>query len=281
MSGPQYFSALTANYIVQLCLVATEGALTGIGDSKRVAVLIDGENFPAALADRLFANIALLGNSIIRRVYGGSAAMANWREQARQHGIALREGVSGRNAADMHLAIEAMDLLHRGRIEVFCIVSSDSDFTALVRRLREDGVTVNGFGASNATAGFKQACDTFVTLNGTTPAKPVAQPTAAKRKSVLKVVKASGQQAADERVRILLLKAFEQLQGAEWYPLSALLGEVRKLQPQFTAKAFGASKPITLVRRTQCFDNQLQDGTMMVRRRPAKAVLATFVTKAA
>jgi hypothetical protein len=258
--------------------VVSEGDVTGGGDSKRVAVLIDGENFPAELADRLFANIAPLGNSIIRRVYGSSAAMANWRDRAWRHGIALREGMPGKNAADIHLAIEAMDILHRGRIDAFCIVSSDSDFTALAARLREDGVTVNGFGGSHATARFKDACDTFVELNKPTPA---AQPPAVEAQPFPKVVKASGQQAVEERTKVLLLKAFRQLQGAEWYPLSTLLGEVRKLQPQFTARAFGASKPITLVRRTQCFDDEVRNGTMMVRRRSVNAVSATLVTEVA
>jgi hypothetical protein len=252
--------------------------VTGGGDSKRVVVLIDGDNFPGELADRLFADIAPFGNSIIRRVYGSSGAMTNWREPARRHGIALREGLPGKNAADMHLAIEAMDILHRGRIEAFCIVSSDSDFTALARRVREDGVTVHGFGDSKAVAAFRQACDSFVEFN-----KPTLEPqqTPFEPQPTPKVVKASGQQAVEERARILLLKAFRQLQGAEWYPLSTLLAEVRKLQPQFTAKAFGASKPITLVRKTQCFDDEVRKGTMMVRRRSVKAVSATPVIEVA
>ncbi len=254
--------------------------MTSGGENKRLAVLIDGDNFPAELADLLFARVAGLGNAVIRRVYGNAPAMNNWRERARQHGIALRESALAKNAADMYLAIDAMDILHRGRVELFCIVSSDGDFTALANRLRED-VAVYGFGGIKAAAGFKDACDSFAVLEKLASAKaaPAAKKVAAKSQSPSKAAEPSGQQAADERFRVLLLKAFGQLQGADWYPLSTVLAEVRKLQPQFTAKAFGSSKPITLVRKTDCFDDELRDGTMMVRRRPAGVVLDTFMTR--
>lgn len=138
--------------------------MTSGGENRRVAVLIDGENFPADLAGRLFADVESLGNSIIRRVYGSSSAMASWRDQARQHGIALHEGMPGKNAADMQLAIEAMDMLHRGRVEAFCIVSSDSDFAALARRLRADALVVYGFGEEKAPDSFQRECDEFTVL---------------------------------------------------------------------------------------------------------------------
>lgn len=251
--------------------------MTSGGENKRVAVLIDGDNFPAELAGLLFTRVAALGNSIIRRVYGNAPAMNNWREHARQHGIALREGTLGKNAADMHLAIDAMDILHRGRVEVFCIVSSDGDFTALANRLCED-VVVYGFGGVKAAAGFKEACSFFAELERPALVKAVSATQPATPKP--KVVKKTAELATEERLRVLLLKAFDRLPKADWHPFSKLLAEVRALQPEFTEGAFGSKKPIKLVRKTSCFDDEIRDGTMMVRLR-ANAVKPALVTKAA
>jgi hypothetical protein len=202
-------------------------------------VLIDGDNFPAELADRLFADIETLGNSIIRRVYGGSTAMANWREQARRHGIALREGTPGKNAADMHLAIDAMDILHRGRVEAFCIVSSDSDFTLLAARLREDGVAVSGFGGGHAAAGFRQACDTFVEVTKPTPPTQVVQ---------LAVVKPQpGPQPAVSPWTKLLSEVLVHLPvGTGQMKLSELNKRVVQLDKTFSARKYGATNLKTL-----------------------------------
>jgi hypothetical protein len=206
------------------------------GDSKRVAVLIDGDNFPGELADRLFADIAALGNSIIRRVYGSSGAMTNWREPARRHGIALREGLPGKNAADMHMAIEAMDILHRGRIEAFCIVSSDSDFTALARRLREDGVAVHGFGDSKAVAAFRQACDNFVVLNVSTPTKNAGE-----------LASVTPQPKTPDVARLLGQAIIGASAGATEAPLTAVGQHLRQLKKDFSVKQYGAKNLKTLL----------------------------------
>ncbi len=132
--------------------------------TKRLAVLIDGDNVPSELADALFAEVAKLGTVMIQRVYARSSGISDWREKANTRGIGLRETMPGKNATDMELAIDAMDLLHRGKLDGFCIVSSDGDFAPLARRLREDGVSVNGFGRANAALGLKGACDSFVAL---------------------------------------------------------------------------------------------------------------------
>lgn len=132
--------------------------------SRRFAILIDGDNIPPDLVGDMFAAAEQCGRATIRRVYGTSTGIAGWREAAAKFDIALREVPPGKNATDMKLAIDAMDILYRGKIDGFCIVSSDSDFAELARRLREDGVTVEGYGEGKAPIGFRQACDSFVVL---------------------------------------------------------------------------------------------------------------------
>ncbi|MGV3492198.1 MAG: NYN domain-containing protein [Devosia sp.] len=132
--------------------------------AKRIAVLIDGDNFHSDLADLLFEEVGNLGKATIKRVFGDTHHVNGWREAARRHSIALRELLPGKNAADMALAIDAMDILHQGKIDGFCIASSDSDFASLATRLREDGVAVRGFGNDTAAQAFRSACDEFVIL---------------------------------------------------------------------------------------------------------------------
>jgi hypothetical protein len=243
--------------------------MTDVPAMKLLAVLIDGDNFSADLAAPLFTAVSELGTINILRVYGSNSGITGWRAAAAKYGIGLREVLPGKNATDMRLAIEAIDILHRWKVGGFCIVSSDSDFAELAKRLREDGVTVHGFGESKAAAGFRQACDSFLALDkpATAKAATVVQPPAPKSQPASKAVKASGKLATEERLRVLLLKAFDGLPGGGWHPLSNLLAEVRRLQHEFTAKAFGAKTPIKLVRKTDCFDDELRGGTMMVRRR--------------
>jgi hypothetical protein len=263
-------------------MLSGEGFMVIVSARKRLAILIDGDNFPPDLAGKLFAEVEKIGVVAIRRVYGGSTAITGWRAMSAKYGIRLHEVLPGKNATDMRLAIDAMDVLYGDKVDGFCIVSSDNDFAELATRLREDGITVNGFGGSNAAAGFMRACDSFVVLakpaaSGAVPVKQLSGP---KALPAGKVLKEPGELAKEDRLKVLLLKAFERLPGTGWQPLNSLLAEVRNLQPDFTARAFGASKPITLVRRTKCFDDELMSGTMMVRRKPG-AVKPALVTKAA
>lgn len=132
----------------------------------RLAVLIDAENAQAAIADALFSEIAKLGVASVKRIYGDftSPGLGGWRAKLAEHSIEPVQQFSntrGKNASDIALIIDAMDLLHSRRFEGFCIVSSDSDFTRLASRVRAEGVTVYGFGEQKAPKAFVAACDKF------------------------------------------------------------------------------------------------------------------------
>jgi hypothetical protein len=237
------------------------------------AVLIDGENVSPKVADQLFREIAKLGQAPVRRVYGDFDGPAKgWKDAVSRHAIVPRQqfpNVPNKNAADIALVIEAMDLMHTGRLDGFCLASSDSDYTGLATRLREQGLKVFGFGGQITAASFRLACHQFIELESgkaatgesifISPRKPIA------------IVASPAKPASAKH---LLLGAFARLNGDEWVPLTLLLKEVRAIQPLFTPKDYGAAKPIALVRKAGCFDAELRGGTMMVRRKPAAGTMA-------
>lgn len=136
--------------------------------SPRLAVLIDGENVPATLAKQLFEEIAGLGEASVRRIYGdfSGTKMKSWAALLADFGILPQHfpTVSGKNSSDIAMVIDAMDLLHSGRFEGFCLVTADGDFTRLAARIREQGKDVFGFGDRKAPKGLVQACKRFIYL---------------------------------------------------------------------------------------------------------------------
>src|SRR5215475_13295436 len=142
-------------------------ALTSEPRSPRLAVLIDADNASAKIADGLFEEIAKIGEASVRRIYGdfSNARSRGWADILSKHAIIPQQQfayTTGKNASDITLVIDAMDLLHSGRFDGFCLVSSDSDFTRLAARIREQGVDVFGFGEQKTPESFRQACRRFV-----------------------------------------------------------------------------------------------------------------------
>lgn len=132
----------------------------------RLALLIDADNVRSTFLPIIIREASALGTVTVKRVYGhfASSAMNAWQPLVHEHALTpvhIPPAATGKNATDMKLAIEAMDLLHRGQIEGFCIASSDSDFTTLASRIREDGVVVYGFGEQKASMAYVRSCDRF------------------------------------------------------------------------------------------------------------------------
>lgn len=135
--------------------------------TQRLAVLIDAENAQSSLLDELFAEIARYGVAGVRRAYGDFThkTLSSWPSRLLDHAIKPGQQFNytpGKNASDIALIIDAMDLLHSKRVDGFCIVSSDSDFTGLANRIREEGLLVYGFGESKTPKSFVNACDKFI-----------------------------------------------------------------------------------------------------------------------
>ena len=130
---------------------------------RRFAILIDADNASPRIAPGLFEEVAKFGEATVRRIYGdfSSPRMKSWVEILQKYAINPYQQfayTSGKNASDIALTIDAMDLLHSGRLDGFCLVSSDSDFTRLASRLREQGLEVYGFGEQKTPESFRQAC---------------------------------------------------------------------------------------------------------------------------
>jgi hypothetical protein len=135
--------------------------------ARRLAVLIDADNTSAKIVDGLFEEVATIGEASVRRIYGdfsGTRSKA-WADVLAKYAIIPQQQfayTTGKNASDITLVIDAMDLLHSGRFDGFCLVSSDSDFTRLAARIREEGVDVFGFGEKKTPESFRQACRRFI-----------------------------------------------------------------------------------------------------------------------
>lgn len=139
-----------------------------IQDTK-LAVLIDGDNIPAKYIKGMMEEITKYGTPTIRRIYGDwtKPQLSGWKSVLLEHVINPVQQysyTSGKNATDSAMIIDAMDILYSGRVDGFCLVSSDSDFTRLATRLRESGVPVYGIGEKKTPSPFIAACDKFIYL---------------------------------------------------------------------------------------------------------------------
>ena len=130
-------------------------------DTLRLAVLIDADNASAAVIADILSEIASLGTASVKRVYGDftTSSLSGWRKVLAEHAIQPVQqfrNTIGKNASDSALIIDAMDLLHTRELGGFCLVSSDSDFTRLATRIREDGLVVYGFGEEKTPKSLHQ-----------------------------------------------------------------------------------------------------------------------------
>jgi hypothetical protein len=136
-------------------------------------VLIDADNVPASFIDEILANVARFGDATVKRIYGDfTGASSSWNEVLQEYAIKPVQQFAytpKKNATDIALVIDAMDLLYTRNFDGFCLVSSDSDFTGLATRIREEGLAVLGFGEKKAPGAFRKACDQFILIEAPSP----------------------------------------------------------------------------------------------------------------
>ena len=228
----------------------------------RLAVLIDADNAQAAVIEGLLAEIARFGEATVRRIYGDftSTASSSWKKVLQQHAIKPVQQFAystGKNATDSSLIIDAMDLLYTRKFDGFCLITSDSDFTGLAMKLREEGLKVYGFGEEKTPEAFRNACHKFVFTEVIRSSTPAAVPTPAKaarkRRSsppAKAVPPAAGPIAPKpEFPESFVLAALEKSMGdAEWVPLGTFGSYLTKLQPDFDSRRYGYKKLSDLVK---------------------------------
>ena len=138
-------------------------------DRPLLAVLIDADNTSPKFAGAIFEEIAAIGEASVRRCYAdfSSQQMAGWNKVQAEHGLVPLHSPAytvGKNSSDIALVIDAMDLMHTGRFDGFVLVSSDSDFTRLASRIREQGLDVYGIGQQKTPEAFRRVCKRFIFL---------------------------------------------------------------------------------------------------------------------
>ena len=214
-----------------------------------------------------------LGEANVRRVYGDFAGthLAGWDGAIQSLAILQhqqRSNTTGKNAADIALVIDAMDLMHKGKLDGFCIVSSDSDFTRLAQRLREDGLVVYGFGERKTPVAFRNACNRFIyveNLIGGGPEKGAANATQEKKESPKKAVK-------------IITRAMEGADDDGWAHLGTVGSRLQGVAPDFDPRSYGCSNLSTLVTKSGGFEVRKGPGNAVHIRRKASARKAGGIT---
>lgn len=237
--------------------------------SPRLAVLIDADNASSKIVDGLFEEIAKIGEASVRRIYGdfSNARSKSWAAVLSAHAIVPQQQFSyttGKNASDITLVIDAMDLLHSGRFDGFCLVSSDSDFTRLAARIREQGIDVYGFGEQKTPESFRQACRRFIYTE-----------------NLLQSASANGQDISPSEKPLqppgaatpIIKKIITQIDSEDgWVPLGAVGNQLANLVSDFDPRTFGFRKLSDLVRKTNAFEiDQPKGGAMRIRVKPVVA----------
>ncbi len=227
--------------------------------SRRMAVLIDGDNAQPSMINKMLAEASRYGTLTIRRIYGDwtTANMGGWKDNLQSYAIQPIQQFRytiGKNATDSAMIIDAMDLLFSGVVDGFCLVSSDSDYTRLATRIREKGFFVMGIGQKKTPRAFVSACDVFVYTENLSPRPKPSAPRRLKLKQTPAQEKEPDTSTPDPAP--LLKQAFEiAVQEDGWAFLGTLGHHLRQLDPGFDARTYGHSQLSTLVKaNTKLFD---------------------------
>ncbi|MDQ2716033.1 MAG: NYN domain-containing protein [Chloroflexota bacterium] len=233
-----------------------------------VALLIDGDNISSDLIAHILVEAGKFGGVTIRRVYGnwGSPSMQPWKNVTTHYALQQVHSAqiaTGKNAADIALVIDAMDLLYRDQIERFCLVTSDSDYTALALRLRAAGCLIVGIGRPTTPPALMQACTVFVPTDQLTPAISVSKPTVASERASSSPPGVPTKLKPNTDLTALLTNAYGEAtkgKGTEWVLISRLGLGLKKLDPAFTTKSYGYKDLSSLVKsRTDLFETRQQN----------------------
>lgn len=231
----------------------------------RLAVLIDAENASSKIAEPVFTEIATLGVASARRIYGdfSSPQMRGWTEVLTRWALQAQQNFAntrGKNSGDIALVIDAMDLLHSGRFDGFCLVSSDADFTRLAARIREQGVPVWGFGEQKTPESFRQACTRFIyTENLASPGEDQEEPASGRRQPARATPR--------EAVRLISAVMADMDDEDGWVTVGALGSRLRNAYPDFDQRTYGHAKLSDLIRATGRYEVSGAGGVLRARSR--------------
>ncbi|KAK7182609.1 hypothetical protein PSPO01_11399 [Paraphaeosphaeria sporulosa] len=240
---------LVSTSLPEAALLRVESII--MATNSNLALLIDGDNVSPRIIVGLMAEIANIGTASVRRIYGDwtSPHLKGWKECLLNHSITPMQQfayTTGKNATDGAMIIDAMDLLYTGRFSGFCIVSSDSDFTRLAARIREQGVTVYGFGKRTTNNAFINACDKFTyfdVLNCPPDEPSYSGPQSSRPPPVMIQMKSPTKRPLDESGHTGLVMAIKSVSDSDnWANLADVGNYLKKLSPDFDARNYGYEK---------------------------------------
>ena len=226
--------------------MATQSLTNG---RQRIAVLIDGDNAQSSLLPQMLVEAGRHGQVTVRRIYGDwtTSNMNSWKETLNYHAfqpIQQFRYTVGKNATDSAMIIDAMDIMHSGVVDGFCLVSSDSDYTRLATRIRETGIFVMGIGEKKTPKAFVNACDLFVYTENLVQEKKAAQQRRAQSTRARKASKETGDTSEPEKEEAdpmpVLSQAFEMAVGQDgWARLDVMGNAIYQVDPGFDPRTYG------------------------------------------
>ena len=225
-----------------------------------LAVLVDADNTSPKHAKAIFDEIARFGEASVRRIYGdfSSQQMAGWNRVQAEHGLVpfhQPANTVGKNASDIALVIDAMDLLHTARFDGFVLVSSDSDFTRLASRIREQGLEVYGIGQKKTPEAFRKACKRFIFIENLEGEADKPQ-NAGKPTQKL------------TEVRDLIYRTMDSIdQDSEWFNLGTLGQQILAANPDFDTRSYGKRKLSDLVAEVKTLETKRAENNQLLVRR--------------
>lgn len=254
---------------------------------KKFAVLIDADNSSHRSIEPILEEIAKYGIASVKRIYGDWSveALQSWRDKLLPNAITPVQQfayVTQKDATDMKLVIDAMDILYAGDVDGFCIVSSDSDFTPLASRIRESGLLVYGFGKSSTVKSFVNACDKFIyveNLLSDSEEKNLAISNLSSQVSLSSVKNDSRtinlqttlidikNNEVDIPTLNLIYKAIKDNSNDEgWASLAVIGNYINNVRPDFDTRTYGRAKLSGLLKKLAKFECKIEDSHMFVRK---------------
>ncbi|GHE01725.1 hypothetical protein U879_16175 [Defluviimonas sp. 20V17] len=223
--------------------------------APRLCVLIDADNVPVRHAEAIFREIARLGEASVRRVYGDwtSERLRKWHDKASEMGLVPDQQSSntrGKNASDIGLVISAMDFLHSGLFDAFVLVSSDSDFTRLAARIREQGIDVYGIGEQKTPAAFRSTCNRFIYIENIEADEPEPGTATTEKAPANPSRKTPAKDAIP-----LIVEAMRAIGDEDdWYSLGQIGQYISQAHPDFDSRTYGSAKLSDLIRKSGRFE---------------------------
>lgn len=230
--------------------------------NQNIALLIDADNARAEGIDPVLTVLAELGQVNIRRAYGNwrKTSLKGWADRIHKYGIEPQQQfdlTKGKNATDMKMTLDAMDLLYRGRVHGFGIMSSDSDFMPLAMRIRQDGIPVYGFGKAKTPEGFREACTRFIDVDALIEAERKSSSPRGQQKP------AKSDQLSDDLLNLLVDAYNASKRDEQGYAKLSEVGQRAGNRSSFDTRNYGFSRLSDLIETLPNFATERREGNQL------------------